>query len=169
MGWTGSGKVQKPLGQRFWLSGSLTFETSHWEHLDLGIIMVAFRSTWGTGPVPLTREPQHCGSIHWTPCMPAKSLQSRPTLRPSGLKPTRLLCPWNFPGKTTEVGCHFLLQGIFPTQGSNPRHLSLLHSLPLATPGKPVGLLGTVKEKVQLKNICVAGSLCCTAEINKTL
>jgi len=30
------------------------------------------------------------------------------------------LSPWNFPGKSTGVGCHFLLQGIFPTQGSNP-------------------------------------------------
>ena len=29
------------------------------------------------------------------------------------------LHPWNFPGKNTEVSCHFLLQGIFPTQGSN--------------------------------------------------
>ena len=34
------------------------------------------------------------------------------------------LSPWNFPGKSTGVGCHFLLQGIFPTQGSNP---GLLH------------------------------------------
>ena len=31
-----------------------------------------------------------------------------------------LFGPWNFPGKSTGVGCHFLLQGIFPTQGSNP-------------------------------------------------
>ena len=31
-----------------------------------------------------------------------------------------LLRPWDFPGKNTGVGCHFLLQGIFPTQGSNP-------------------------------------------------
>ena len=30
------------------------------------------------------------------------------------------LHPWDFPGKNTGVGCHFLLQGIFPTQGSNP-------------------------------------------------
>ena len=37
---------------------------------------------------------------------------------------TRLLCPWNSPGKNTGVGCHFLLQGIFPTQGSN---LGLVH------------------------------------------
>ena len=33
---------------------------------------------------------------------------------------TKLLHPWDFPGKSTGVGCHFLLQGIFPTQGSNP-------------------------------------------------
>ena len=32
-----------------------------------------------------------------------------------------LLCPWNSPGKNTGVGCHSLLQGIFPNQGSNPR------------------------------------------------
>ena len=31
------------------------------------------------------------------------------SLRPHGLKPTRLLHPWNFPGKSTGVGCHFLL------------------------------------------------------------
>ena len=35
-----------------------------------------------------------------------------------------LLHPWDFPGKSTGVGCHFLLQRIFPTQGSN---LGLLH------------------------------------------
>ena len=38
------------------------------------------------------------------------------SLRPHGLQPTRLLCPWDFPSKDTGVGCHFLLQGIFPTQ-----------------------------------------------------
>ena len=31
-----------------------------------------------------------------------------------------IVCPWDFPGNSTEVDCHFLLQGIFPTQGSNP-------------------------------------------------
>ena len=36
----------------------------------------------------------------------------------------RVLCPWDSPGKNTGVGCHALLQGIFPTQGSN---LGLLH------------------------------------------
>ena len=38
--------------------------------------------------------------------------------------PTRLLCPWDFPDKSTGVGCHFLLQEIFPTQELNP---GLLH------------------------------------------
>ena len=40
---------------------------------------------------------------------------------------TSLLCPWDFPGKNTGVGCHFLLQGLLPSQGSNPRVLCLLH------------------------------------------
>ena len=33
---------------------------------------------------------------------------------------TRFFCPWDFLSKSTEVGYHFLLQGIFPTQGLNP-------------------------------------------------
>ena len=37
----------------------------------------------------------------------------------SGLYPSRLLCPWDSPGRNTGVGGHPLLQGIFPTQGSN--------------------------------------------------
>ena len=44
--------------------------------------------------------------------------------RPHELQPTRLLCPWDFLGKSTGVGCHFILQGIFLTRGSN---LGLLH------------------------------------------
>ena len=49
------------------------------------------------------------------------------SLRPHGLQSTRLLCPWNFPGKNTGVGCHFLLQGNLLAQGSNPGLLHLLH------------------------------------------
>ena len=47
------------------------------------------------------------------------------SLQPHGLKPTRLLCPWNSPGKNTGVDCHSLLQGIFLTQ--RDPNLSLLH------------------------------------------
>ena len=49
------------------------------------------------------------------------------SLRPHELEPTRLLCLWNFPGKNTGVGCHFLLLGIFLTQGLNSSLLRLLH------------------------------------------
>ena len=42
--------------------------------------------------------------------------QSCPTLC-NPTDPARLLCLWDFPGKDTGVGCHSLLQGIFPTQG----------------------------------------------------
>ena len=64
------------------------------------------------------------------------------SLRPFGLQPSRLLCPWDSPGKNAEVGCHFLLQGIFAAQESNLHLLCLLHwqedSLTLAPPGKPI-------------------------------
>ena len=43
--------------------------------------------------------------------------------QPQGVYPSKLLCPWNSPGKNAEVGCHFLLQEIFLTQGWNPRRL----------------------------------------------
>ena len=45
------------------------------------------------------------------------------SLSPCELQPTRILCPRDFPGKNTRVSCHFLLQGVFLTQGSNPRLL----------------------------------------------
>ena len=32
------------------------------------------------------------------------------SVRPHRRQPTRLLCPWDFPGKSTGVGCHCLLQ-----------------------------------------------------------
>ena len=42
------------------------------------------------------------------------------SLQPNGLQPARLLCSWSSPGQNTGVGSCFLLQGIFPIQGSNP-------------------------------------------------
>ena len=46
------------------------------------------------------------------------------SVQPYRLQPARLLCPWDSLSKSTRVGCHALLQGILPTQGSNP---GLLH------------------------------------------
>ena len=67
-------------------------------------------------------------------------------LWPHGLLPVRLLCPWDFPGKNTGVGCHFLLQEIFLTQGSIP---CLLHcevdSLPLSHQGSLSSLVAIVE------------------------
>ena len=67
--------------------------------------------------------------ICFKPCLRACSVTSvvSNSLRPYGLQPARLLCPWNSPGKNIGVGCHAPLQGIFPTQGSNPHLLCLLH------------------------------------------
>ena len=57
------------------------------------------------------------------------------SLQAHGLLPAMLLCLWAFPGKNTGVGYHFLLEGIFSTQGSDPSLLHLLQwqvdSLPL--------------------------------------
>ena len=75
---------------------------------------------------------------------------------------TRLLCPWDFPGKNTGVGCHFLLQGIFPAQGLS-MHLMRwqVDSLPLNQLGSPswfllhvFKLLNTVTVSVQGKERC---------------
>ena len=57
---------------------------------------------------------------YWIPCLEREKVkvlvaQSCPTLLwPSWTVVTRLLCPWDSPGKNTGVCCHFLLQGIFP-------------------------------------------------------
>ena len=48
------------------------------------------------------------------------------SLQAHGLEPASLLCPWDFPGKSTAVGCRFLRQGIFLIQGLNPYLPSLL-------------------------------------------
>ena len=54
--------------------------------------------------------------------------KSCPTLGTPWTVATRPLCPWDSPGKNTGVGCRFLLQGIFPTQGLNPGPLDYKQS-----------------------------------------
>ena len=53
-------------------------------------------------------------------CLHAKCLI---LLQPHGLQLARFLWPWDFSAKSTWVGWHFLLQGIFRTQGLNLHHL----------------------------------------------
>ena len=67
----------------------------------------------------------HIGSIEYIfPLSSSEKSESCPvvsdSLRLHGLWLARLLCPWNSPGKSTGVGSHSLLQGLVPTQGSNP-------------------------------------------------
>ena len=75
-------------------------------------------------------------------CVCAKSLQACLTLcDPMDCSPSGSSVHGDSPGKNTGVGCHFLLQGIFPTQRPNWHLLCLLHwqvgSLPVVLPGKP--------------------------------
>ena len=72
--------------------------------------------------------------------------------------PTRLLCPWGSPGKNTGVGCHFLFQGIFLTQGLNPGFLHCRRMLYLwAT--------GIWKVKVKVDQLCL--TLCETVDYSR--
>ena len=59
-------------------------------------------------------------------CMFSCSVRSD-SLQPLGQYPPSLLCSWNFLGKSTGVGCHFPLQGVFPTQKSNLLLFCILH------------------------------------------
>ena len=112
---------------------------------DLGSIPASGRSpTEGNGnPLQYSclENPTHGGAwwaiVHgvaksqtrpsnFTATAAAKSLQSCLTVQRYGQQPSRLLCLWDSPDKNTGVGCDFLLQGIFPTQGLNPGLLHLL-------------------------------------------
>ena len=81
---------------------------------------------WILYPEPLGKP---ISSVQFSCSVVSDSLQLH------GMQHARLPCPWDFPGKNTEVGCYFLLQGIFLTQGSNTHLLRLLYwladSLPL--------------------------------------
>ena len=105
--------------------------------LPVGLVLVfsfSFQSTFSLSP-PLP-------FVSFFLCVCTKSLQSCLTLcNPMDCSPPGSSVHGDSPDKNTGVGCHALLQGIFPTQGSNPYLLHLLHwqvgSLPLASSGKP--------------------------------
>ena len=74
------------------------------------------------------------------PNAPCKQAQLCLTLWPYALQFAKLLCARDFSCLNTEVGCHFLLQGNFLTQGSNPcLLLGQADSLPPHHLGNPVG------------------------------
>ena len=103
---------------------------------------ITWRREWLPTPVYLPGESRGQRSLAgYSPCVCAQSLQLYMTLHTCRLYPTRLLCPWDSPGKKTGMGCHVLLQGIFFTQGSNPGLLCPLCSRQIlchqATRGSP--------------------------------
>ena len=75
-------------------------------------------------PLDASTAGQHCHFCPATSFFLVYVCLSRSVVSDS-LQPARLLCPWDFPGKNTGVGCHFLLQRIFPTKELNS---GLLHS-----------------------------------------
>ena len=95
---------------------------------------------------------------HWCECMLCLSVMSN-SLQPHGLQPAKLLCPWNFPGKNTGVGCHFPLRVIFPTQGQNSRCASAALAggfFSTVPPGKPINDIGLPKNMVTAFKLCIS-------------
>ena len=115
-------------------SFAIIFSQSEGCLFTLLIVSFAVQKLLSLGPIclcvllfPLLWEVSHRGSccdlcqrvfclcfpLNWSHSVMSDSLQ------PHGLYPTWLLHPWDSPGSNTRMGCHFLLQGIFPTQESN--------------------------------------------------
>ena len=65
------------------------------------------------------KHPSHFSTTPHLPCRTVSHSVMSNSLQPHGPQTTRLLCPWNSPGKNTRVGNHSLLQGVFPTWESN--------------------------------------------------
>ena len=81
--------------------------------------------------------------------------------QPGGLQPARLLCPWDSPGKSTGVGCHALLQGIFPSQGLNRWLLCLLWLLRWQAESLPLSHLGSPYMVISAQNWQMLASFWC--------
>ena len=84
---------------------------------DLGLWEAGVPSMGGDGNEPGWWQPSNLqmlclAAAAAAAAAAAKSLQSCPTVRPHRQQPTRLPHPWDFPGKNTGVGCHFLLQSM---------------------------------------------------------
>ena len=96
-------------------------------HFEGGLAQHASSTPKARDRKPITRArsfPRRPASRLKPPArVPASSLTHVRLFATQGLKPARLLYPWGCPGKSTGVGCHDLLQGIFPIPGLNLRLL----------------------------------------------
>ena len=119
--------MSAPGGRTGWKTPSLSRVHSHWSqgilHLSVHLPSTCLHLRCTGKVVGLSGFCQSSTGISIKKAK-AKLLSRVRLFATHELKPTMLLHPWNFPGKSTGVGCHFLLQRIFPTQGLN---LDLLH------------------------------------------
>ena len=132
-------KECQPTG--FWVSGFilllLFFTEAPWRWCAWNISVVhCVHGHWdrSTGHIP---PPPQAGFLsRLVMLLFSHPVVSDPFL-PHGLN--RLPCPWDSPGKNTGLGSHFLLQGIFLTQGLNPHLLRRqAGSLPVSHLGSPI-------------------------------
>ena len=96
------------LEESSWVTSALGFKWRDQEQVG-----IAQGPTWHNQAEPACTDK----AATWSKSVSRSVLSD--SLRPHGLQPSRLLCPWNSPGKNTTVGSHSLLQGIFPTKVSN--------------------------------------------------
>ena len=92
-------------------SSSRTLSPKHYESVEKFHFLILHPSCYThfpQSPVSLIEKRKYQSSV------------MSDSLRPHGLQPTKLFCPWNSAGKNTGVDSHSLLQGIFLTQGSSP-------------------------------------------------
>ena len=81
------------------------------------------------------------------------------SVEPYGLQPARL-CPWKSLGKSSRMGCHALLQGIFPTEGSNPGLLHCRHILYHLSYQGSLGKISAVAAAAAVKSLQSCLTLC---------
>ena len=129
----------------FHASISLTFwdsECENIQHLSFSVWLISlsimsprFTHVVANGRAPFFHMAKWYCIVYVSLCVLSHSgvLDS---LQPHGLYLARVLCTWDFPGKNTEVDCHFLLQWIFQTQGSN---LGLPHCRQILLLSEPPG------------------------------
>ena len=127
--------VMKPILKHLTSSPSKKISIANWSttFISFATKSCATNSHGAASWSSVTVDQRHCltfRSHHGGSCDRCVCAQLCPTLRdstdcsrprpnPLHTQP-RLFCPWDFPGMKTGVGYHFLLQGIFLTQGSNP-------------------------------------------------
>ena len=93
------------------------------------------------------------GSLRQDKCISVSCSVISNSLQPHGLYPATLLCPWGFSSKHTGLSCHSLLQGIFPTQESNPGLPHCRQILNhLSYQGSPDGTWGSQRVGLTLRN-----------------